>query len=183
VNENAKSVSESFSPPIGPGRYVILLHQWPEGPLRCFEETESDEAVIQRGGDHFDWMFQGDSCLATWATADQISVGKNAEIGAIRLPDHRAAYLDYEGAVSGNRGTVTRVESGDFRLISASADHYEIQTLGDRSGVLLICRAKNSRKFIASDDGYRTWCGNGVSFWRISFRLSADGMPTRADAN
>ncbi len=181
--EDFDSVSEPFSSPTGSGRYVILLHRWPQGPPRFFDETEPERRVIRRGGDHFDWMFQSDSCLATWATARRLSVDRKAETGAIRLPDHRSAYLDYEGAVSGNRGTVARVESGDFRLISATPDRYEIQTRGDRSGMLVIRRAKVSRKFLASDVSYRTWCGDGFSFWRISFRPSADGSPTRADAN
>jgi hypothetical protein len=183
VVENSDSVSEPFSSPTGSGRYVILLHRWPQGPPRCFDELEPEDDVIRCGGDHFDWMFQSDSCLATWATAKRLGVDQKAETGAIRLPDHRTAYLDYEGTVSGNRGTVARVESGEFRLILASPDRFEIRTLGDRSGVLAICRAKVFRKSIASDNGYRTWCGDGFSFWRISFRPSADGRPTRADAN
>jgi hypothetical protein len=181
--ENPDSVSDPFSSPTDSGRYVILLHRWPQGPLRCFDETEPEDRVIRRGGDHFDWMFQSDSCLATWATAKRLSVDQKAETGAIRLPDHRITYLDYEGSVSGDRGTVARVESGGFRLISASPDRFEIQTFGDRSGVLAICRVKAFRTFIVGDDGYRTWCGDGFSFWRISFRPSADGRPTRADAN
>ena len=33
---------------------------------------------------------------------------------AIRLPDHRKHYLDYEGEVSGDRGTVSRIDSGTY---------------------------------------------------------------------
>jgi len=181
--EDFDSVSEPFSTPTGSGRYVILRHRWPQGPRRWFDETEPEEHVIRRGGDHFDWLFQSDSCLATWATATRLSVDQKGDTGAIRLPDHRTAYLDHEGAVSGNRGTVARVESGEFRLLSASPARYEIQTLGDRAGVLVIRRAKAVGQLIASDAGYRTWCGDGFSFWRISFRPSADGRPIRADAN
>lgn len=36
-----------------------------------------------------------------------------------RLPDHRMAYLTYEGPVSNQRGHVTRVISGHFRLVRA----------------------------------------------------------------
>jgi hypothetical protein len=39
------------------------------------------------------------------------------------LPDHRNAYLEYEGPISGDRGHVTRVESGTYTLICADPDH------------------------------------------------------------
>jgi len=32
----------------------------------------------------------------------------------VRTPDHRAMYLDYEGPISGNRGTVRRVDAGSW---------------------------------------------------------------------
>lgn len=41
------------------------------------------------------------------------------ETGAVlveRLADHRRIYLDYEGPISGNRGTVRRVSQGTCRL-------------------------------------------------------------------
>jgi hypothetical protein len=38
------------------------------------------------------------------------------------LGDHRVHYLDYEGPVSGNRGTVKRWDSGTYDLLSDDAD-------------------------------------------------------------
>jgi hypothetical protein len=35
----------------------------------------------------------------------------------LRLPDHRAFYLDYEGPVSGGRGEVLRVWAGYYEVI------------------------------------------------------------------
>ncbi|WP_146439947.1 hypothetical protein [Crateriforma conspicua] len=40
---------------------------------------------------------------------------KPLTITATRLPDHRTKYLEYEGPISGNRGSVRRVDSGFFR--------------------------------------------------------------------
>lgn len=37
----------------------------------------------------------------------------------VSLPDHRRAYLDYEGPVSGGRGQVARVEHGRCRVEAA----------------------------------------------------------------
>jgi hypothetical protein len=34
-----------------------------------------------------------------------------------QLPDHRRIYLQYEGAISGNRGEVKRIAEGGFQLL------------------------------------------------------------------
>lgn len=39
---------------------------------------------------------------------------------AARLPDHRAVYLDYEGAISGGRGSVSRLASGALEWLHAA---------------------------------------------------------------
>jgi hypothetical protein len=168
VDGSHQSLNEHFSTPRESGRYVILFHHQPHGASRRYEKDESEESVKSRGGDHYDWMFEADGCLATWATPISLSVDRSGEVDAIRLPDHRIEYLKYEGEVSGNRGSVQRVEEGRFKLTDARPDRYEIRTFGKREGVFVI---------------YRTWCADGASFWRISFRCSAEGMPTRADAS
>ncbi|HBJ37747.1 MAG TPA: hypothetical protein DDZ51_23920 [Planctomycetaceae bacterium] len=147
---------------------MILFHRQAHGIPRRYDKDETDESINNRGGDHYDWMFQADGCLATWATAELLRTDCADEVGAIVLPDHRVDYLQFEGDVSDDRGSVRRVESGQFELIAAAPDRLEVRTRGNRNCVLVI---------------YRTWCGEGVSFWRISSRPSADGMPTRADAS
>ena len=42
--------------------------------------------------------------------------GKEIRCVATRLPDHRLAYLEYEGPVSGNRGVVRRIDSGKYEI-------------------------------------------------------------------
>lgn len=56
--------------------------------------------------------------LRTWALEREPCVG--AVITAMGLPDHRLAYLDYQGPVSGERGTVLRVDSGTYTVQSES---------------------------------------------------------------
>jgi hypothetical protein len=53
------------------------------------------------------------------------------EIEARQLPDHRLAYLDYEGPVSGDRGAVTRWDAGEYRL-EVGDDERWIATLSGR---------------------------------------------------
>jgi len=38
------------------------------------------------------------------------------------LPDHRNAYLEYEGPISGDRGHVSRVETGTYTLTCADEE-------------------------------------------------------------
>jgi hypothetical protein len=76
-----------------PSRYVVLRHEGVPDP-------------------HFDLMLEdehGAEKLLTWRSPVwPIEVGTPLE----RLADHRNAYLDYEGPLSGDRGFVTRVASG-----------------------------------------------------------------------
>jgi hypothetical protein len=74
---------------------VILLHQ---SPL----------------GDHWDVMLETDTALTTWSIPPQSEIGESFVCSATRLPDHRKHYLDYEGEVTGNRGSVVRIETGIY---------------------------------------------------------------------
>ena len=76
-------------------RFVILKHETPLGSLR---------------GTHWDLMLEADGVLRTWTLAAEPVGGKT--MVAERLADHRVAYLDYEGPIAGDRGTVTRCDAG-----------------------------------------------------------------------
>lgn len=78
-----------------------------------FVILEHDHPVL-----HWDLMLEADGVLQTWRLAQAPEVGRTIE--ATALGDHRLAYLDYEGPVSGNRGTVRRWDAGDFDETSAS---------------------------------------------------------------
>lgn len=57
-------------------------------------------------------MLETESGLQTWAL-DSIPK-RGATIVTFALADHRKAYLEYEGPVSGERGSVTRVMDGTY---------------------------------------------------------------------
>lgn len=78
-------------------RYVILHHTTPPG---------------YRQGTHYDLMLEEDGKLLTWALAELPRVG--LQIQAVRLPDHRLGYLEYEGPISGDGGEVRRVDAGEY---------------------------------------------------------------------
>jgi len=52
-------------------------------------------------------------------------------VTATALPDHRKEYLEYEGPVSGNRGSVKRVDQGKFELIEESEGDWVVHLCGD----------------------------------------------------
>ncbi len=94
---------------------------------------------------HWDLMFEAGSTLRTWrlsrpfaadpgsAEHDLHGSAEVARIPAEELPDHRIEYLDYEGPVSNNRGSVKRVESGWFHPLAKTADRWEVRLEGVRS--------------------------------------------------
>ena len=82
-----------------PYRFVILHHRSP-------------------AGEHWDVMLEMDSALTTWSIPPQLPGGLAFACPAVRLPDHRKHYLDSEGQVTGNRGTVSRIDTGTYEQLS-----------------------------------------------------------------
>jgi DNA polymerase Ligase (LigD) len=117
------------------GRYVILRHECPED---------------YKPGVHWDLMLEFGDALRTWALAEEPTPG--VPIAAEELPDHRLAYLDYEGPISGDRGTVRRWDAGRFELLSESRLEIHIRLAGDRvAGEARLTRATgNARKWLFS---------------------------------
>lgn len=78
-------------------RWVLLRHTLPDGTS------------------HLDWMLdRGDGeGLLSFRLGEGTDVRSAAVFMAERIGDHRREYLDYEGPVSGGRGMVARVDSGE----------------------------------------------------------------------
>ena len=91
-------------------RYVVLEHDWP---------------VL-----HWDFMLESGEVLRTWRLAAPPRPG--ASVAAESLGDHRRAYLDYEGPVSGGRGTVSRWDAGSFAWEEDTAEGITILFRGGR---------------------------------------------------
>ena len=74
---------------------------------------------------HWDLLLERGESAATWRLLNLPTVG--LAIPAERIGDHRLHYLDIEGAVSGDRGTVIRIASGAYSGEIPDYANFEIQ--------------------------------------------------------
>lgn len=111
-------------------RFVLLEHRW--------------------DGVHWDFMLERGEVLRTWAVDAPIVAGE--EVPARSLPDHRAAYLDYEGPVSGGRGTVKREAAGTYHVIAWADDRVAVRLDGPqlRGEVMLVRTGGGAWSFLLS---------------------------------
>jgi hypothetical protein len=79
---------------------------------------------------HWDFMLESGATLRTWRLAAPPRSGEACP--ALELPDHRPFYLDYEGPVSEDRGTVTRWDAGAFEWATELPDHVAVSLCGSR---------------------------------------------------
>jgi hypothetical protein len=105
-------------------RYVILQHVMPPHSGR-----ES----------HYDFMLEDGGRLITWAIPELPRAG--LQTAATKLPDHRLAYLDYEGPVTGDRGEVRRCDSGEY-ISRQWSDSLAVVALCS-NGSPLICKLRH----------------------------------------
>ena len=103
-NETRGEQLESLMP-----RFVILRHDSPRG-------------------EHFDFMLEAGDVLKTWALPRPPEIG--VEMDCEALADHRLAYLDYEGPISGQRGSVTRWDCGTYTLERQSDAEWTVNLVG-----------------------------------------------------
>ena len=75
---------------------------------------------------HWDFMLEAEDALITWElrqlpsswlTALQLESSETSLlVPASRLADHRLSYLDYEGPLTENRGSVRRIDRGKYQI-------------------------------------------------------------------
>jgi len=75
-------------------------------------------------------MLEKEASLRTWRLDREVDVG--GIIDATPLADHRLAYLDYEGPVSGDRGNVVRWDHGGYQVLAESPRRLEVILQGNR---------------------------------------------------
>lgn len=98
---------------------------------------------ITADGEHWDLMLEHGDVLLTWQLPQCPGVGCCLPLSVRRISDHRKAYLDYEGAISDNRGHVKRVDDGLF----------EPKTISEDSLIFRLSESKLSGDFTLDRDG------------------------------
>ena len=100
---------------------VQLLHELPDG------------------SSHVDWLLAtdpaGERPLITFrlpGRVDELEAGEVME--AQRTANHRPAYLNYEGPISGGRGTVRRLRRGVVKTIGQSEGIWSLEVLWEEGG-------------------------------------------------
>jgi hypothetical protein len=63
------------------------------------------------------------------------------------FPDHRLAYLDFEGQLTGNRGTVRRVGTGKYETLDREPHRWVVRLTGAMAGKLSIQHTGTSVQF------------------------------------
>jgi len=81
-------------------------------------------------GTHWDFLLEMGSALRTWALPQPPEPG--TEITCEARPDHRLAYLDYEGPVSGERGSVARWDQGTYQVCRQSDRELVVELCGEK---------------------------------------------------
>ena len=111
-----------------PLRYVILRH---------------DDVVEP----HFDLMFETlpGSMLATWRSALWPIV---YPLEITRLRDHRRLFLEYEGEISGGRGSVTRVTDGDCEVEIGEGGVWTIRLTSGAAPTTLVLRQVDGERWL-----------------------------------
>lgn len=91
---------------------------------------------------HWDFMLEAGPVLRTWRLSAPPELGRSVE--AVASFDHRPMYLDYEGPVSGNRGSVRRWDAGTFAWQSDTPEQIAVRLAGHRLGGLVILERDES---------------------------------------
>jgi hypothetical protein len=89
---------------------------------------------------HWDFMLESGGALRTWRLTSPPQ--PDLLITATPLGEHRLAYLDYEGPLSGNRGNVVRWDRGDYEMVQDSGSHIIIKLQGEKTrGIAALSRS------------------------------------------
>jgi hypothetical protein len=96
-------------------------------------------------------MIESGSALHTWALAELPSHVRGV-VDAEELGKHRLAYLEYEGPIGGDRGTVSRIDAGTFASISQTDDCWKLRLDGSLlCGTIALRRATENRWTLTLD--------------------------------
>ncbi|OYP38397.1 hypothetical protein [Rhodopirellula sp. MGV] len=172
---SSRSDELSREPPTPTPRFAILRHH----VGRAFRREPRCEDATAVQPVHWDWLFQtpmGER-LSTWSTEELGSPfpwDETQRYEAIRIADHRLKYLDYEGDIGGDRGTVRRIAEGAIVRFDLGSDlvHFRVKMHSDAFdlyGGLLDLRFERSRLETGADQSSDT-----LSRWTLGIEKSIE---------
>ena|SRR5438105_5059151 len=93
--------------------------------------------------DHWDLFVEAGPVLRTWRLIPRLD--PDTSIVVEPTPEHRLQYLDYEGPISGGRGSVRRIDTGTFDWQRDEPDCVEVLLSGSRFvGCLSLLRSNDT---------------------------------------
>ena len=116
-------------------------------PEKPDEETFRCVVLFHQGGfaEHYDLMLEVRNTLWTWRLGELPKT--NQTIWGERIADHRVHYLDYEGPISNNRGTVNRIRTGRYRWAQEFPNYFAVLQFENESWEL-VSESSDSEVFI-----------------------------------
>lgn len=96
-------------------RFVILRHELP---------------IPHERQSHWDLMLEESGTLHTWQLPQPLDV--QVDTAVRQLPNHRLAYLDYEGPIAGERGFVRREDQGTYVTMERDTTRWVVNLQGEK---------------------------------------------------
>jgi DNA polymerase Ligase (LigD) len=111
-------------------RFVILTHDYPFL--------------------HWDLLLEQTESLKTWRLLEEPATESLIEVEP--LADHRLLYLDYEGPVSRNRGSVTQWDKGEYEIISSEDSSLLFKLKGNRINGIYRIEKRDKKTFLVREE-------------------------------
>jgi hypothetical protein len=93
---------------------------------------------------HWDLLLEHGEACRTWRLP--MTPDAPGELSAEAIADHRLMYLDYEGPVGTDRGSVSQWDSGTFQWLVCSDDYCAIRVHGHKlNGTVQLVRSDGDR--------------------------------------
>ncbi|MCC6492367.1 MAG: hypothetical protein IT424_05040 [Pirellulales bacterium] len=135
-------------------RFVLLRHECPPN----YGKPSHWDLMLERAGVLMTWSLEELPIAWQQAIGQEPAGRPAATLVARKLPDHRLAYLEYEGPLSAGRGHVTRCAAGEYCVMQASRERWCIDLTSDTLVGAVV---------LSQDDG---------AIWR----LAVDAQPQRS---
>jgi len=127
----------------------MAAHRPPAGGNQTLVATAERQYVVQEHRReqqvHWDLMLQLEQTLATWQAPAPPRDWPGRPWPCRKLPDHRLAYLTYQGPIRGGRGEVRIVARGTYEPLEEGQQLWRARLSGDLRGGLDLTRQRDDQ--------------------------------------